>query len=149
MKCKWVASLSNGATAIEGTAPFEIIAGELSPWLRLRQYLQDTGFHITGMRVQVSKSGKPTHTYNMPSMHATPDGSHPRWAKLVPRIPINFNYMRAAGQILTPTGEYQQRDILIAAEYDDFIVFLGIDETDGNESWIVIHDKIQVRNSRS
>ena len=64
---KWLASLSDGTTVVEGLSPYEVIKGEDSPWLRLIAYIEAhpgvlnklTGklehIHIAGLRIQVKK----------------------------------------------------------------------------------------------
>ena len=97
VKAKWLASLSNGMTAIEGTPPFHVIPGELSPWLRLQEYLKEHDVHITGMRLQVERAGEPVKTYNLPSYRTNDkSGKHERWNFIKPLKPLRYNYGRVA-----------------------------------------------------
>ena len=139
VRTKWLAALSDGTTAVEGIAPFADIQDELSPWNKLLTYLEVNNLHITGMRIQVSKPGEATRTYNLPSFNKTPKGNHEKWAKLFPRDPSGYRY----GRWLTcsSTTEEDRHQIEIRAEYADFAVSLFVDEDEGNESWVVVHEE--------
>lgn len=139
VKTKWLASLSDGTTAIEGDGQYTETAGGLSPWLTLQKHLANTGLHITGMRIQVSKTGKAIRTYNLPSRHKTPSGKHEKWPAIRPMVPQQYNYFRwiasSRGDGIPP-----QRHIEIRSIYGDVIVSLFVDENEGNESWVVVHE---------
>lgn len=138
-KTKWLASLSDGSTAIEGIEPFHVIPGELSPWLRLQNHLIVCDLYITGMRIQVEKPGDATRTYNLPSHNTTPEGKHERWRSLRPLLPESYNYFRWVTRDIVP-GSTEQRQIEVRAVYEGFTVSLFVDENEGNESWVVIHE---------
>lgn len=135
---KWLASLSDGTTAIEGMEPFAEIAGELSPWLRLQDHLKACALHITGMRIQVTRPGEATKNYNLPSLKTSPNGRHERWPALRPIVPQSYDYFRTVSGI--QGGKITEQAIEIRAIYGDVVVSLFVDETEGNESWIVIHN---------
>ena len=144
IKTKWLASLSDGSTAIEGDGVFIKVPGTLSPWLYLQAVLKNSGRHITGMRIQVEKPGEATRTYNLPSLKTRPDGKHEHWRHLRPRPPVSFDYFRACTAVMGPDGNYRNIEgqaIEIRAIYEDFIVSLFVDEREGNESWVVVHKK--------
>ena len=135
---KWLASLSDGTTAIEGISPFAEIDGELSPWQKLMAHISTLGLRITGLRIQVSKTSEATRTYNLPNCTVTPKGNHERWNTLSPIQPSNYNYFRWVTQSMT--GE-AKKQIEIRAYYPTHIVSLFVDEDEGNESWVVVHKK--------
>ena len=137
VKTKWLAALSDGSVAIEGEHPYEEIPNELSPWQRLLADLTD--IHITGMRVQVSKPNEATRTYNLPSHNKAPAGNHEKWVTLRPRDPERYSYGRVVTRCMMSGGE--KHHIVIRAHYADFTVSLYVDEDEGNESWVVVHEE--------
>lgn len=134
---KWLASLSDGTTVVEGMSPYEIIKGEDSPWLRLIAYLKEEGLHITGLRIQVKKDEEATRTYNLPSFNCNQNGTHEKWAKLNVLVPIGFDYHRRIRRSLT-TKEIRKY-IQITAMFELFDISILIDEIEGTESWAVAH----------
>ena len=138
VETKWIASLSDGSTAVEGTPPFDD-EYTISAWQKLRRHMDRNHLHITGMRVQATVEGQPTRTYNLPSMKITQAGRHERFHTLSPHIPLNYNYYRwVEGDIYNM--EPEKRHIEIRAIYEDFTVSLFVDEIEGTESWVVVHD---------
>lgn len=141
IKARWLASLSDGTTAIEGKPPFEEIAGEPSPWQKLLLHLARSKLEITGLRIQVEKEGEPVRTFNLPSK-----SPKQRWASLNPLIPTGFNYFRRVEQFMEPTqdGKLQptqgRRFIEIHAYYPQFELVLIVDEDEGNECWVVVKE---------
>lgn len=134
---KWLASLSDGTTAVEGEGEF-IRDGVVPMWHKLLKHLEENDLTITGFRVQVSKDGEPTKTYNLPSHSIEKDtGKHEKWKYLTPMIPLEYNCRRAITRAIM-TGE-QSIEIEITAKYEDFSVSLFVDQDEGNESWVVIH----------
>lgn len=137
-RTKWLASLSDGTTAVEGQDQFYSHKGDLSPWQKLKAHLEETGLHITGIRVQVFKTGEATRTYNLPSMHRTPGGNHGRWASLYPVIPDGYDCWRWVTVNLN-TGEHEHEIEIRAYYHDRPDVSLIVDEDEGNECWVVPH----------
>ena len=143
---KWVASLSDGSTAIEGVEPFDEVSGGISAWQQLKQHIFDNNLHITGMRIQATKLGHPTYTYNLPSLGSSnlrANGKHRKFRHIKPTQPISYDYFR-----YIETDMYQkykeERYIEIRAIYEDFTVSLFVDETEGSESWVAIHDNLKL-----
>lgn len=134
---KWLASLSDGTTVVEGMPPYEIIEGEPSPWLRLQAHLEKEGLYITGLRVQVKKDEEATRTYNLPSFNCNQNGTHEKWTKVNVLVPIGFDYYRRERHSLT-TNEIRKY-IQITAIFELFEISLFIDELEGTESWSVPH----------
>jgi len=133
VKSKWLAALSDGTTFIEDEVPFNAERGDLSPWQQLMAHLKQNDLYITGMRVQVGKQ-----THNLPSFNVTPGGRHEKWPALYPRSPVEYSYGR---WVTTGTGSTPDRhQIEIRARYADFTVSLFVDEDEGNEAWVVVHE---------
>lgn len=147
VKARWLVSLSNGDTAIEGKAPYEEIEGELSPWQRLIRFIALNKLHITTIRIQVEVDDLPTRTFNLPSL-----SPKAKWGNLKPILPSGFNYFRRVEQSLQaesvdqdgvhglhPTSEIHF--IEIHAYYPTFTLVTIVDEDTGNESWSLIVPK--------
>lgn len=147
VKARWLVSLSNGDTAIEGKAPYEEIEGELSPWQRLIRFVALNKLQITTIRIQVDVDDLPTRTFNLPSL-----SPKAKWGNLKPILPSGFNYFRRVEQTmipdyvdekgihgLHPTNE--KHFIEIHAFYPTFNLVTIVDEDEGNESWSMIVPK--------
>lgn len=143
VKAKWLASLSDGSTAIEGEGLFAIVTNEPSPWQKLTAHLEAAGLHITHMRIQVSRPGEATRTYNLPSQRTTPEGTHERWVSLYPIIPERYNYWRwVTGSLGADGGDEEGHEIEIRAYFADYPdISLIVDENEGTECWVVFHEK--------
>lgn len=137
---RWLASLSNGETLVEGKGLLEEIKGEPSPWAKLIAYINANNLHITGLRVQVKKDSEPTKTYNLPSFNITKSGTHEKWNTVNPITPNSYDHYRWVTKAITDSSP-TQRHIEIRAIYDDFFVSLFVDELEGNECWTVVHKK--------
>jgi hypothetical protein len=147
VKARWLVSLSNGETAIEGKTPYEEILGELSPWQRLIRYIALNKLRITTIRIQVEVDNLPVRTFNLPSL-----SPKAKWGNLKPILPTGFNYFRRVEQTLTPesideTGMHglhptgEAHFIEIHAYYPEFTLVTIVDEDTGNESWSLIIPK--------
>ena len=146
VETKWVASLNDGSTAIEGTAPFAEVSGEDSPWAKLKKHIFDNHLHITGMRIQATKLGHPTETHNLPSLgdhNIRSNGKHKKFRHVKPIQPISYDYFRYIETDMYKIYK-EQKFIEIRAIYEDFTVSLFVDEMEGSESWVVIHDNLKL-----
>lgn len=141
IKIRWLASLSDGSTAIEGEPPFHSVRGELSPWGKLLKHIEESGHKITGMRVQIERDGLPTMTINLPSLRTDGrSGRHERYTHITPRLPIRFEQGRRIEG--TVGGAVDWSHLFIAAVYEDYEVIIFVDEKDGNEAWIVVNERV-------
>lgn len=150
IKARWLVSLSNGDTAIEGKPPYEEIEGELSPWQRLIRYLSFNKLSITGIRIQLDSDTNPTRTFNLPSL-----SPKAKWINRKPILPIGFNYFRTVEQVMTVESVDEKGQINglerkenldthyieIHAYYPTFTLVFIVDEDTGNESWAMILPK--------
>jgi hypothetical protein len=117
---QWVASLSNGEIMIEGTGRCKYVKGEPSPWLKLKEYLEETGEHITSLKIQCGG-----REYILPS-------SSPRFKGETPK---SYNYFRKVGFNVNPPRN-ETRYICVEAIYEDKRVQLYVDEYEGKTSWV-------------
>jgi hypothetical protein len=64
----WKVELSNGEKFKEGIKPFEIEKGRLSPWLRLKNYLQEKNLKIVSLSLENEKE----KSFNLPTLKNRP-----------------------------------------------------------------------------
>lgn len=89
-KVAWRVSLNNGETFTEGKGRFSEVEGELSPYQKLQQYIQDNDLEITSVAL-VTDRGR---TYNLPSA-----SNKPKFALLDKALkPQSYAIFRAYGQ---------------------------------------------------
>lgn len=137
---KWLASLSDGYTAVEGKYPFEVRPGEVKPWKRLQKYTASRLRHITGMRIQVYRKGEAIRTYNLPSLNISPSGRHKKFKKLLPRIPREFKAQRILHTFRFGPPRGDETFLEVMAIYDGYALSIIVDEQEGTEIWTSIHD---------
>lgn len=140
----WLASLSNGETAIEGKTPYNEIAGIESPYQRLRLYCSKNKLLITNIRLQIQVDDQPVRTFNLPSL-----SPKAKWLNRKPIMPIAFDYFRTVeqdmkaepaegGYMVKRNPEGDRRYIEAHAIYEDYKLVIIVDEDEGNESWSMI-----------
>lgn len=138
VQTKWIASLSDGDTFVEGLPPWFKTTEGLSPWHQLQGYLKEKNLHLTGMRIQVQKDDEAIQTYNLPSMKIDSSGKHEKFNHLYPMRPTGYNYCRRVAGRLPGAGEVEKQ-IIITAKYEDFDMSIVVCEDTGNESWAIVH----------
>jgi len=133
---KWIASLSDGTTAVEGEGLFT--RGGAPMWERLLAHVKENGLSITGLRIQVEKDGEAVRTYNAPSCNSDRrTGTHEKWNYIRPVAPNSYTCRRVSEWVMGgPSGTTH---IEILTEFDDYNVSLFIDVQEGTESWVVVH----------
>ena len=138
---KWLASLSDGTTAVEGEGKFAQGGGVLM-WDKLLAHLLENNLTMTALRVQVLKGGEPTNPYNLPSCRLdNKSGQHEKWNYIHPMVPHSYEVRRCVTRAMNTGGKIlaEQIQIEAIARYDDFTVSLFVDQNEGNEAWVVIH----------
>ena len=129
---KWQVSLSNGETIYEGKNDYAFIAGELSPWNRLIDYISQWGFGITSISLYTD-SGK---TFNIPSA-----GKSPKFhAFSTAEKPIGLNFFRKAGKDLQGSEDFEHYAV-IEALFEEYKLQLWVSEADGNNCWAMVVGK--------
>jgi len=113
-KVLWTVGLSNGETLTEEKGNFQTIAGELSPWQRLKQYVTEKGVEITSLSL-CTKDGM---RWNIPSA-----GKNPKFhAFSEVEKPIDFKMFRKAAMDMKggeEQKEWQDVHSVIEAIYPD------------------------------
>jgi len=127
----WVATLSDGTTAVEHRGEWKVEPGQRKPWIRLCNFTADNGLHLTSLRLQFRG-----RTIHMPRETLYKFGMEER-----ARVPLRYavQYHLEVDDVLSgnPTG-----DIFVdfAAIYDTFAVHYIQDVSNGRDSWIVVTD---------
>lgn len=123
---KWQVGLSDGKNYIEGGELFEIVSGELSPWLKLQEYIKNNDLVITSMSLVSGKK-----TFNLPSK-----GNRPKFRAFANLDkPVSYNFFRMVGG--DTTGD---RDLFAVAEahYSSYKLQLWVDEHNSNNCWTLV-----------
>ena len=123
---KFKVGLSNGDTFYEGKVPFELIGGELSPWLRLKDYLARGGVQITSLALYTDGG----QTWNLPSA-----GKNPKFSAFsdLPK-PKEFNYKRIVAKDIDFSNS-EEVFVVIEALYDGFTLQVWVSEGNPKNSW--------------
>lgn len=130
---KWQVSLSSGETLYEGKGNFVKVVGELSPWNKLLKYISDNDLSITSISLYTDRG----QTFNIPSVGKTPKFHAFSTAKK----PLSLTFYRkaAANVVGGKEGEYEHFAV-IQANYEDFALQLWVNESDGNNCWLLVAD---------
>lgn len=120
---KWVAGLSNGETIVEGVGVAEKKKGELSPFLKLQEYIKEKSLTIQSLNIWVG--GK---HFNIPSANYRFDSE----------VPIRHNFFRRFAS--DAGGENVQHFACVEAIYPEYKLQLWVDENDTNKVWIAIRN---------
>lgn len=138
-KVKWRASLSNGETHYEGKGDYTRVPGELSPWLRLQEYITDNGLTITSLALYDDKG----RTFNLPS-----SGSRPKFKAFTDTLPpVDYDMFRAISQDLGQTDgenvelydyvENQEHFTVVSALYSTYSLQLWVSELNPDHCWVL------------
>jgi hypothetical protein len=129
---KWVATLSDGTTAVEHSEDWKIIEGQRKPWVRLCQFAAEEGLHLTSLRLNFRG-----RTIHMPRMAF--DRFDMNEQSLAPKF-YSLQY-HIEGEFLDNGGFSQVDFVDLAAHYDGYVVHYIQDVSDGNTSWVVVTDE--------
>ena len=132
MNVKWIATLSDGATAVEHKGEYKIIPGERKPWVRLCRNLASEGKWITSLRVQIGKK-----TVHLPRIEGKFKTRPPKYYSLCYHMELDDIFG-------TPK---EKHFIDLSAHYGDFAVHYIQDITEGNNAWVTVTDNDAVEPS--
>ena len=127
---RWVATLSDGSTAVEHSGEFQVVPGKRTPWWRLTELLGERGLHLTSLRLNFQ--GRTIHM---------PRANFDRFdLNNVSVAPLFYSLCyHAEGEIDQITGHFEQTKFVeLSAHYPEFDVSYIQDITNGNNSWIVV-----------
>lgn len=129
---RWIATLSDGTTAVEHTGEYKIVPGERKPWVRLTKILAENDLHLTSLRLNFR--GRTVHMprpnfdrFSLGDVNAAPSF-------------YSLQYFLEA-EIGDEMKQNHFTDLV--AHYDDFQVHYIQDLEDGNTSWVVATKNFQ------
>lgn len=128
MRLKWNISLNNGQNFTEGVGIFSVVEGELSPWLKLEEYLLSNDLKITSLSI-ISDDGK---TFNLPSL-----GKNPKFrAFLTAPKPLYYNFGRVIGNNIS--GGDLEVFARIEAVYENYKLQLWVNENNPDSCHVLV-----------
>lgn len=122
----WKVGLSNGENYQEGIKPFDVIKNELSPWLRLKDYIKKNNLKITSLCLEANEK-----TFNLPSA-----GKNPKFRAFQGlEKPLELNYFMQIGWDMGSKDKDCFK--VIEAVYNDYKLQLWVDEKNSN-CWVLL-----------
>lgn len=125
---KWVATLSDGSTAVEHEGEYVEVPGQRKPWVRLVQFAGQNGLHLTSLRINFR--GRTVHMprskFDRFNMQAVAPLSYSLEYKIEAEIGVDGSFGN------------EKRFIDLAAHYVDYSVHYVQDIQDGNNSWVIV-----------
>lgn len=141
-KIRFIASLNNGETIVEGKEPFNYINGEVTPWNRLMRYIAEMKLEITSLSL-FTPDGR---TFTLPSR-----GRNPKFKEFADsEKPVDYTIERklareqdavkhADGQIETTGPATLKGHFTVAIAYfPTYKLELWVDELDTRNSWYLV-----------
>ena len=125
-KVFWVATISDGTSAVEHQGEFQIISGERKPWVRLIKKLEAEGKYLTSLRLQAGE-----RVINMPRLKNNRFDSYPP-------LYYSLSYIYEADDLLGRMTE--KHFINLGAHYKDYAVHFIQDMNDISSAWITVTD---------
>lgn len=127
IKAQFVATLSDGTTAVEESGAWITNAGERKPWVRLTQFAGSSGLHLTSLRLNID--GRTIHLPRENFNRFELEGLTPTYYSLSYKLEVDD----------VATGNFSEKYFIdLAAHFDDLAVHYIQDTTVGNNSWIVV-----------
>lgn len=127
---KWIATLSDGTTAVEHTGEYKIIPGERKPWVRLVSFAGKNGLYLTSLRLNIR--GRTIHMprhdfdkFNLGSKNVAP-------------LFYSLNYIIEGTMEADGGGLIQDNFIDLVSHYPTYDVHYIQDITTGNNSWVTV-----------
>ena len=128
---RWIATLSDGNTAVDQTGEWTEIPGERKPWVRLCDFAAKNKLHLTSLRLNVD--GKTIHMprdawdrFDMNETAKTPDF-------------YSLTY-HIEGELGDGGITNVEKFIDLAAHFDGFAVHYLQNMTNPNVSWVLVTD---------
>jgi hypothetical protein len=125
---KWVATLSDGSTAVEHEGEYTEVPGERKPWVRLVQFAGTNDLHLTSLRINFR--GRTVHM---------PRSKFERFGyEAVAPLSYSVQYHAEVEMDTEGVLKNQSRYIDLAAHFPQYSVHYIQDIEDGNNSWVLI-----------
>lgn len=126
---QWVATLSSGETFVEHSGDYKVIPGQRTPWVRLCQFVQEKGEHLTSLRLNYN--GRTIHMprsnfdrFGLGETNCEPDS-------------YSLQY-HIEGEIDNGDMLKQTLFVDLAAHYGEMTIHYIQDVTNGTIGWIVV-----------
>jgi len=125
---RWIATISDGSTAVEHSGEYTVRPGERKPWVRLCTFLAENDLHLTSLRLNLMG-----RTIHLPRSKFDRFDMNER-----SRAPHSYSLQyHIEGEL--DNGTFSQTQFVdLAAHYDGFSVHYVQDITDGNNSWVIV-----------
>jgi hypothetical protein len=126
---RFIATLSDGSTVVEGQGNFEHTPGLRKPWIRLCSFAAENGLHLTSLRLNFD--GRTVHLPRGNFQKFEYEGAHePLYYAICYKLELE-----------NPLGGSPDQTLFVdlAAHYESFAVHY-IQEIDGNNAWVVVTD---------
>lgn len=128
---KWVATLSDGTTAVEHTGEYKIIPGERKPWVRLVNFAATNGLHLTSLRLNCRG-----RTIHMPRIGFDKFGVIGN--KSVDPLFYSLNYIIEGTMDADGGSLVQDNYVDLVSHYPKFDVHYIQNIDNGGTSWVTI-----------
>lgn len=133
-KVKWTVSLNNGETHYEGKGLFLEVAGELSAWNKLQNYLSENNLTITSLALYTDEGRR----WNLPS-----SGKNPKFRAFdMAEKPFKYTMERKVG---LDWDDKQNSDIYTTInswfdiEGSIYKFTIWVDDRNPNNTWSVVN----------
>ena len=127
---KWSVGLSDGQNIYEDKGDYKRVEGELSPWLKLMEYIDNNDVEITSLSLYTDEGRR----WNLPST------GNPKFRELREvEQPDELKFRRKLSKDLVSGNE--KRYAVIEAHYEDYKVQLWVRNKEPNPSWSLIKQK--------
>jgi len=131
---RWVATLSDGTTAVEHSGEYTVVPGQRKPWVRLCEFAGNNGLHLTSLRLNYK--GRTIHM---------PREKLDRFSlqdKIRAPLSYSLHYHLEADMPIAGGPLNETHFINLVAHYPDDAVHYVQDITDGNNSWVIVTDDV-------
>lgn len=127
---RWIATLSDGTTAVEHSGEYQVVPGQRKPWVRLCEFAADNDLHLTSLRLNFRG-----RTIHMPRPKFDRFGFD-----VNNRAPLSYSLQYHLEGEIDEAGAFSQAHFIdLAAHYENLVVHF-IQELDGNNSWVVVSE---------
>jgi hypothetical protein len=131
---RWIATLSDGTTAVEHSGEWQIIPGQRKPWVRFCEFAAKNKLHLTSLRLNFK--GRTIHM---------PRSKFDRFDMNVRnRAPLSYSLQYHIEAEMDELGAVSQQEFIdLASHYGDFTVHYVQELGVGNNSWVIVTDDDQ------
>lgn len=131
---KWAISLSDGTNAYEDKNEYKEVEGDLSPYQKLLNYIEENDVEMTSMSLYTDEG----RAWNLPSA-----GDNPKFDRFENTDkPVDFKFRRHLRQVGMMGGSSKTyKYAMIEAEYEDYKLQVWVMDKEPYPSWTLVIDK--------